>query len=84
MMSMNHKRLMAWVAVFVSLTVGLDTVYLKTHWLTDVVGGWLAGSVVLLVMPTIVPRIEVVGHHAIGRWLRLEPPDGVGAASWGS
>ena len=77
MMSMNHKRILTWVAIFVSLSVGLVTIYLKTHWLSDVIGGWFAGSLVLLVMPTIVPRIEVIGHHAIGRWLRLEPPDGV-------
>ena len=75
MMSMNHKRILAAAAVFVSITVGLVTVYLQTHWLTDVIGGWLAGSLVLLVLPTIVPRLEVLGHHAIGRWLRLEPPE---------
>ena len=77
MMSMNHKRLMAWVAVFVAVSVGLVTIYLQTHWLTDVVGGWLAGTLVLLVLPSIVGRLEVLGHHAIGRWLRLEPPVGV-------
>lgn len=80
MMSMNHRRLMTWVAVFVAVTVGLDTIYLQTHWLSDVVGGWLAGALVLLVLPSIVPRLEVVGHHAIGRWLRLEPPERVLAA----
>lgn len=76
MMSMNHKRLMTWVAVIVAVTVGMATVYLQTHWLTDVIAGWLAGSLVLLVLPSIVPRLEVLGHHAIGRWLHLTPPDG--------
>ena len=81
MMSMNHKRLLTWVAVFVAVSVGLVTVYLQTHWLTDVVGGWLAGALVLLVLPPIVSRLEVVGHHAIGRWLHLEPPERVLAAA---
>jgi membrane-associated phospholipid phosphatase len=73
--AVNHKRFLTGLAVFVSITVGIATIYLKTHWLSDVVGGWLAGSLVLLILPHVVPRIEVLGHHAIGRWLHLEPPE---------
>jgi membrane-associated phospholipid phosphatase len=61
--------LMAWIAVkhrtagivlaaFISVTVGLGTVYLNTHWFSDVVGGWIAGGLVLLVLPWIVPTVE--------------------------
>ena len=39
------------LAVWISVTVGLSTLYLDTHWLTDVLGGWLAGVVVLMVLP---------------------------------
>jgi membrane-associated phospholipid phosphatase len=46
------------VAVFLSVTVGLSTVYLRTHWFSDVVGGWLAGSLVLLSLPTALPYVE--------------------------
>lgn len=46
------------VAVFLSVTVGLGTVYLRTHWFSDVVGGWLAGSLVLLSLPTVMPYAE--------------------------
>ncbi|MCW2494997.1 MAG: phosphoesterase, PA-phosphatase related protein [Jatrophihabitans sp.] len=92
MIAVNHKRLMVWLAVFISFTVGMVTIYLKTHWLSDVIGGWLAGSLVLLILPHVVPRLEVLGHHAIGRWLHLEPPErmlvrepvAVGAAGAGS
>jgi undecaprenyl-diphosphatase len=45
-------------AVFLSLTVGLSTVYLRTHWFSDVVGGWLAGALVLLALPTAMPYAE--------------------------
>jgi len=46
------------IAVFLSLTVGLSTVYLRTHWFSDVVGGWLAGALVLLSLPTAMPYAE--------------------------
>jgi undecaprenyl-diphosphatase len=45
-------------AVFLSVTVGLATVYLRTHWFSDVVGGWLAGGLVLLVLPVVLPQAE--------------------------
>ena len=45
-------------AVFLSVTVGLSTVYLRTHWFSDVVGGWLAGALVLLSLPTVMPYAE--------------------------
>jgi len=46
------------LAVFLSLTVGLSTVYLRTHWFSDVVGGWLAGALVLVSLPTAMPYAE--------------------------
>lgn len=46
------------VAVFLSITVGLSTIYLRTHWFSDVLGGWLAGGLVLLALPTVVPYVE--------------------------
>jgi len=55
-------------AVWISVTVGLSTLYLDTHWLTDVLGGWLAGSLVLLVLP----RCERVAQQAFSEvWTRL-------------
>jgi len=61
--------LLAWVAprlrktataaaVSLSITVGLSTIYLRTHWFSDVVGGWLAGALVLLSLPTVLPYTE--------------------------
>ncbi len=49
MIAVKHRKFATWAAVFLSVTVGLGTVYLDTHWFSDVVGGWFAGALVLLV-----------------------------------
>lgn len=54
----GHRRVGAALAAFVAVTVGLTTVYLGTHWLSDVVAGWCAGGLVLLALPAVVPRVE--------------------------
>jgi undecaprenyl-diphosphatase len=51
----RYRRIGAALAAVVAVTVGLTTVYLGTHWLTDVVAGWCAGGLVLLVLPTVMP-----------------------------
>lgn len=50
-------------AIWISLTVGLSTLYLDTHWLTDVLGGWLAGALVLFALP----RCERVAERSVER-----------------
>lgn len=52
------RKLAIAAAVLLSVTVGLSTVYLRTHWFSDVVGGWLAGALVLLFLPTVLPYTE--------------------------
>ena len=59
------RRLMRWLAVWVSVTVGIGTIWLDTHWVTDVFGGWMAGGMVLLALPW----CESLTHDAI-RWIR--------------
>jgi membrane-associated phospholipid phosphatase len=56
-------------AVFLSVTVGLGTVYLRTHWFSDVVGGWIAGALVLLALPTIMPTSERITYRVVD-WVR--------------
>jgi membrane-associated phospholipid phosphatase len=54
-------RCRKWVATFaavLSISVGLCTVYLRTHWFSDVVGGWIAGALVLLAMPWVMPTAQ--------------------------
>jgi membrane-associated phospholipid phosphatase len=69
MMSTRFKKQMVWITVFLSVTVGLTTVYLATHWLSDVIAGWIAGALVLLILPTVVPWVEAVLAQA-GRPVR--------------
>jgi membrane-associated phospholipid phosphatase len=62
--AVRYRRPMIALAVVMSTTIGLGTVFLDTHWVTDVLGGWLAGILVLLVLPTVTTRVEM--------WLALE------------
>jgi membrane-associated phospholipid phosphatase len=58
------------LAVFLSVSVGLSTVYLRTHWFSDVLGGWLAGGLVLLSLPTVLPFAERLADRVLNA-LRL-------------
>ncbi len=51
------RRWLSAVSAVVSLGVGLTTVYLGTHWLSDVVLGWAAGLLILLALPWCEPLI---------------------------
>lgn len=52
-----RRRLARIVAVAIAVPVGLGTVAVNTHWLTDVVGGWLGGALVLLALPALNPPL---------------------------
>ncbi|MCX4909928.1 phosphatase PAP2 family protein [Streptomyces sp. NBC_00878] len=51
------RRWLSAISAVVSLGVGLTTVYLGTHWLSDVVLGWAAGLLILLALPWCEPLI---------------------------
>lgn len=63
-----YRKIAASLAVFLSVTVGLGTVALNTHWLSDVVGGWLNGALVLLISWAIAPEVL---RRATAYWDRL-------------
>jgi len=76
MVAFEHRR--AWIALafFVCTTVGLSTIFLDTHWVTDVLGGWLAGALVLLALPTTYALLEkwvLRMTRAAKEWLRPRP-----------
>ncbi|MFJ5778277.1 phosphatase PAP2 family protein [Streptomyces sp. NPDC093094] len=52
------RRWLSALSAVLSLSVGLTTVYLGTHWLSDVLLGWAAGLLVLLALPWCEPLIS--------------------------
>ncbi|MEU1121608.1 phosphatase PAP2 family protein [Streptomyces sp. NPDC005879] len=54
------RRYLSALSAVVSLSVGLTTVYLGTHWLSDVLLGWAAGLLILLALPWCEPLIAGV------------------------
>ncbi|MGW5864029.1 phosphatase PAP2 family protein [Streptomyces sp. NPDC055239] len=54
------RRYLSALSAVVSLSVGLTTVYLGTHWLSDVFLGWAAGLLVLLALPWVEPLLTRV------------------------
>jgi membrane-associated phospholipid phosphatase len=67
-----RRRIAGILAVVIAVPVGLGTVAVNTHWLTDVVGGWLGGALVLLVLPVLSPpllRLTAVLLQPVARGL---------------
>lgn len=51
------RRYLSALSAAVALGVGLTTVYIGTHWLSDVLLGWAAGLLILLALPWFEPMI---------------------------
>jgi membrane-associated phospholipid phosphatase len=65
------RRWLSALSAVVSLGVGMATVYLGTHWLSDVLLGWAAGLLILLALPwfePLVARAEVEIFDLRDRW----------------
>ena len=72
--AIRWRRLGALLAGFMGITVGLTTLYLGTHWVSDVLAGWAAGALVLLALPLFEPVIETADARLRAAWaLRLGP-----------
>jgi membrane-associated phospholipid phosphatase len=56
------RRYLSILSSVVALTVGATTVYLGTHWLSDVLLGWAAGLLILLGLPWCEPMIGRMEH----------------------
>ncbi|MFK4069084.1 phosphatase PAP2 family protein [Streptomyces sp. NPDC029674] len=65
------RRYLSALSAVVSLSVGLTTVYLGTHWLSDVFLGWAAGLLILLALPwfeSLIARVEAVIFSVRDSW----------------
>ncbi len=65
------RRWLSAISAVTSLGVGMSTVYLGTHWLSDVVLGWTAGLLILLALPWFEPLITRAETWVLGlrdRW----------------
>ncbi|MER6780113.1 MULTISPECIES: phosphatase PAP2 family protein [unclassified Streptomyces] len=54
------RRVLSILSAVVSLSVGATTVYLGTHWVSDVLLGWTAGLLIMLALPWFEPLIAAV------------------------
>ncbi|WP_077799554.1 phosphatase PAP2 family protein [Streptomyces sp. JHA26] len=65
------RRWLSALSAVTSLGVGMSTVYLGTHWLSDVLLGWAAGLLILLALPWFEPLIGRTETWILGlrdRW----------------
>ncbi|WP_323379220.1 phosphatase PAP2 family protein [Streptomyces durbertensis] len=74
------RRWLSVVAAFFALGVGTTTVYLGTHWVSDVLLGWAAGLLILLALPWCEPLLARVQEHIEVYWGRLRRGLRAGAA----
>ncbi|GGT28974.1 MULTISPECIES: phosphatase PAP2 family protein [Streptomyces] len=58
--TVTTRRVLSIVSAVVSLSVGATTVYLGTHWVSDVLLGWSAGLLIMLALPWFEPLIAGV------------------------
>ncbi|WP_233221632.1 phosphatase PAP2 family protein [Streptomyces carminius] len=65
-----RRRLSVVAAVF-ALGVGATTVYIGTHWVSDVLLGWAAGLLILLALPWFEPLVVRVEAYLLSHWYRL-------------
>lgn len=80
-----RRRLAVGIAAVASVAVGVGTILVDTHWVSDVLGGWLAGALVLLTVPAITTYVEHLMEpylDAAARWAygvdRIGLPGGLG------
>ncbi|WP_079166540.1 phosphatase PAP2 family protein [Streptomyces oceani] len=70
------RRMLSLLAAFFALGVGATTVYLGTHWVSDVLLGWAAGLLILLGLPWCEPAIARVENTVLEYRERLRTARG--------
>lgn len=67
----KHRRTGAVITAIFAFTVGMTTIYLGTHWVTDVLAGWTAGILVMLVLPMFEPLVATADARIRAVWARI-------------
>jgi len=62
------RRTGAVAAGLMGFSVGVTTLYLGTHWVTDVLSGWAAGVLVMLALPLFEPVIASADERIQAAW----------------
>ncbi|GAA0624158.1 phosphatase PAP2 family protein [Streptomyces crystallinus] len=65
------RRWLSVISAVVALGVGATTVYLGTHWVSDVLLGWAAGLLILLALPwcePVIARAEALVFALRNKW----------------
>jgi membrane-associated phospholipid phosphatase len=70
------RRLGSVVSALLSLGVGATTVYLGTHWVSDVLLGWAAGLLILLALPWFEPAMARAEAFLMAAWARMRSRSG--------
>ncbi len=65
------RRISSVIAALLALGVGMTTVYLGTHWMSDVTLGWTAGLLVLLALPWFEPLMARAEVWLLAAWAAL-------------
>jgi membrane-associated phospholipid phosphatase len=65
------RRVLSVLSSLLSLSVGMTTIYLGTHWVSDVLSGWCAGLLVLLAMPWFEPLVARAEAWLPTLWHRM-------------
>ncbi|GAA0474984.1 phosphatase PAP2 family protein [Streptomyces stramineus] len=67
----HTRRVASVIAALLALGVGMTTVYLGTHWMSDVTLGWSAGLLVLLALPWFEAPMARADAVLLGVWQRI-------------
>lgn len=70
------RRLGSVVSALLALGVGATTVYLGTHWVSDVLLGWAAGLLILLALPWFEPAMARAEAYLTAAWARMRSRSG--------
>ena len=65
-LAVRGRRAGAVLAGWMGFSVGVTTVYLGTHWVSDVLAGWASGLLVLLALPLFEPIVSTMDERLQG------------------